>query len=261
MIVVHTGDESLRLITQPGHAYGAGQLAAQWDRPRALPPAIWPRFLEAVARHDDGWCELEQCPALDEQGRPHTFKTLPTHQHIQVWRHGIETLAQEDPYIGLLLALHARWLYTQVARNEEPEAEAAVEQFRDWLDQRVDALVDRLSAGSEDERRAVEPHNLDLARRLLGFFDMLSLVLLGALPINDWPEPLPFGDREQTLRFSIDQTRRGTLDPWPFVEPRVTARFASYELRQQTFPSGEVLGTFLRRLPGRTIVCRLQKGI
>jgi hypothetical protein len=258
MIVVHTEDELLRFIAQPAHAAGAGQLAARWRQPTALPEAIWPRLVEAVRRHDDGWRDLERQPAVDEQGRPHTFKTLPTQQHVALWRRGIDALAGEDAYAALLMALHARWLYTRIDRNDDPQGEAAAQQFMNWLDERIDALMQALQADGDIERAAIEPHALDLARRLVGFFDMLSLVLLGALPINDWPEPLPFGDRCQSLRLLMDSDGTMSVLPWPFVSDLITVTFDTRELTQTQFDSAEALGEALTQTPRVPVTCTLR---
>jgi hypothetical protein len=246
MIVVYREDNTPRLISQPAHAGGAGQLAECWQKPCDWPDAIWHRFVEAVHRHDDGWLALEDTPALDEAGRPYTFKNLPTEEHVSVWRRGIDQLAENDPYHGLVLALHAHWLYTQVARNDDPTGEAAAQQFLQWIDGRIDELMRQLSGAGPAEQQAVGPRRLEEARRLIGFFDMVSLVLLGALPMNDWPEPLPFGERTESLRLHLPQSQTLAVEPWPFATSQVTVNVPAYDVQQDTFESSQALGQRLR---------------
>lgn len=245
MIMVHEHDSTLRFIRQRDHAEGAGQLAAQWQRPEALPAPIWRRFVEAVRRHDDGWLELEQRPAVDAVGRPHTFKTLPTEQHVAIWRHGVEQLSREDSYAGLVLALHARWLYTHIPRNEDRTGEAIAQDFVYWVEERLDTLVRSLEQGDRDEREAVVSEKLDIARRLIGFFDMLSLILLGGLELNDWPEPLPFGNRWESFRLHQRVEHGVGLAPWPFQEQPVRMAIDTYELEREQFASAEAFGRAL----------------
>jgi hypothetical protein len=246
MIVVHREDNTPRLIPQTHHAAGAGQLAEQWQPPADWSSAIWSRFVQAVHHHDDGWRTLEQSPAIDEAGRPYTFKNLPTEEHVTIWRRGVDELAAEDPYQGLILALHARWLYTQVARNDDPAGEASAQQFLEWLDRRIDELMQQLKNTGGEDTAAIAPGKLDQARRLMGFFDLLSLILLGALPVNDWAEPLPFGDRSDSLRVYLPADYALALEPWPFAQPQVAITVQAYDLGQEMFASAHALGEHLR---------------
>jgi hypothetical protein len=248
MILLHRPDNAPRFVQQIDHAEGAGQLAQQWQRPADWPEAIWQRFVEAVHRHDDGWRELETAPALDPTGRPYSFKNLPTDQHVAVWQRGIDEQAAQDPYRGLVLALHAHWLYTQLARNEDEAEEAAAQQFLNWVDQRIDELVQQLSEAGPAEQHAVAPNQLDLARRLIGFFDMISLILLGALEVNDWPEPLPFGEHCESLRIHLPHGSPDlAIEPWPFVDHEVRVTVPAYDLDEENFESPERLGQQLQQ--------------
>jgi len=261
MIIVHRADNTLRLVTQPDHAAGAGQLAAQWQRPAAWDAALWRRFVEAVRCHDDGWAAWEQAPPLDEAGWPYSFKNLPTPQHAQIWRNGIKQQAAADPYRGLILALHARWLYTRLARDETQEETAAVHEFVAWLNQRIDALASQLTAQGGAAREAVQPTSLDQARRLIGFFDMVSLVLLGALPANDWPEPLPFGGQCGSLRLHLATPERDlSIEPWPFERDEVTVTMPAYDMGPDGFASSEALGLLMRETEAVTLQFILQSG-
>ena len=202
---------------QPEHAELAGALARRWDRPRDLPEAAWSRLVEAVRRHDDGWAEAEREPAIDEKGRPHTFKSLPTAVHADIWRRGVNRLAAEDAYAGLLVALHGRWLYTSIARARERDDSAALSLLAD-LTERIDTLLSRLRADEPALEPALVPAALESARRLLGVLDAWSLMMLGGLAPGRFPEPVAFG--QTTARLDIEPGDAAVrIAPWPFAEP------------------------------------------
>jgi hypothetical protein len=247
MIVVYREDNTLRLIRQTDHAHVSGQVAGQWRRPTDWPESSWARFVDAVTRHDEGWLEMERAPPLDNAGRPYTFKNLPTAEHVTVWRHGINKLAHDDAYRGLVLALHAHWLYTQLARNDEPAGEAAANEFVQWLDQRIDTLAGQMQGGDATEQQASTPARLDQTRRLIGVFDMVSLVLLRALDVNDWAEPLPFGERCEAVRLHRPDVHALAVEPWPFARQSVTVSLPGYDLPRQQFESPEQLGRLLEQ--------------
>ena len=59
----------LVLITQPEHARLAGRLAAAWGNERFALPAAHAALILAATHHDDGWYELDELPAYNEQAR------------------------------------------------------------------------------------------------------------------------------------------------------------------------------------------------
>ena len=121
MIVLDDGRGGLLAISQVDHAAACGQLAAAWSRPEVLPETVWQRLIESACRHDDGWIDSELPPALDRDGRPLGFMQLPVKAHADIWRRGIDLAGRRDRYEALLVALHVRYLYVHVAREETPE--------------------------------------------------------------------------------------------------------------------------------------------
>ncbi len=179
MIVVDQPDGSLLLVRQRDHAAASGLIAQAWRRPTLVASQTWDRQIEAVRRHDDGWSAAEQSPLLDPDGRPFDFKSIPTPQHVALWRRSIELAAQDDPYVALLIAQHARWLYTTVGQDRIEDQRTA-QRFADETAARIDGFIEQLSTGSQAERAAVSPRGLGTARVLVAFFDALSLALVGA---------------------------------------------------------------------------------
>ncbi|MEX0886425.1 MAG: DUF3891 family protein [Phycisphaeraceae bacterium] len=256
MIVVEERDNTLRIVTQPDHAGLAATLAEHWCRPATLPQGVWPRVLEAVRRHDDGWEEAELEPAVDQRGRPHTFKSLPTAAHADIWRRGVNRLAADDPYAGLLVALHGRWLYTSLARASRRDDPAALTLLAD-LTERVDALLARARKQDESVAPALSPHALETARRIVGLLDAWSLMLVGGLAPSRFPEPVSFGSA--TVRMDIEPGQAAVrITPWPFdrdgpLDVAVPARW----IPARRYRNGLDVMTTLRKADARELRYRL----
>lgn len=221
MIVLDQADGSLLVVAQPDHAQTCGQMMRAWRKPVMFDESAWRREIEAAEHHDDGWHRAELEPTLDAHGRPQDFKTISTLQHVAIWRESIELNAQRDAYVGLLVALHARWLYTALPSNHVEEA-AIAQAFVDELNLRIDALI---HTGKWD------PAALSAAQRLLSFVDALSLALLGAIDLMK-TEPLHCGDKSSALAVRLDT---GKIQPWPFMNPSVTLTTQARQLPVQQF--------------------------
>ena len=258
MIVVTEPDNSLLIVRQPDHAVSSARMAQAWCRPDLIEPDMWPRFIEAVRRHDDGWAETEKLPPLDEQGRPLDFKTIHTTQHVRIWRRAVDLAARENAYVGLLVAQHARWLYTHVGRSGI-EDKATAMRFTEELALRIDQTIRTLDGGTTSERDAVRPHHLSAARRLLTFFDHFSLALIGALPMLTRTEhPLAFGPRIEKL--SITRTDANVqVTPWPFESGPWQLDVQATRLDQQQFTNPQKLALRIRQ-PKDKLVWTLNPG-
>jgi len=260
MLVMRRGNDTLRLIHQREHARLAGELAQHWHRPRAIGETMWPRVIEAVRAHDQGWAEAERAPMLDERGRPHSFKTLPIARHIDIWRRSVTQALEDDAYVGLLIALHARWLYTTLMRPTDRASEAAAQAFTDELDQRVDAVLRTMARGSDAERAAAAPHALLAARRLIGALDGLSLMLCGALPFGAFPERLRFGDRCEKVTFG--ETADGAaVTPWPFDAEAVTVSVTAHDVADRAYADSGALNEAMRESEAVTVRFVVRAGV
>jgi len=239
MIFVTSAEDALVVALQPDHAATAGQVARAWRPPAFLSDPNRDRLIEATTRHDDGWNETERMPVLDPDGQPLDFLNIPTVKHIETWRRSVE-LAKEDPYVGLLVAAHARWLYTRHGDGETPQEQAAAQRFIEYLDTRMNTWIDALRQGGRDETSAVEPRHLEKTRRLVSLFDALSLTLLGAFSPDALKrtEPVAFGDEQAPLRITLDE-RGATVRPWPFREPMVHLSTRALQLNRSHFDNAD----------------------
>jgi hypothetical protein len=235
----------LTLVYQRDHAAMSARAAEAWIRPGFLSPSLWACFVEAVRTHDDGWEEEEQRPFLDENGRPHDFKTVPAAIHIPVWRQSLEKSRKRNPYVTLLVASHGHRLYTHFPAKATAEDQQLSDDFLRELERVEDTERLRLAY---DERTAATAKNLTRARKLLGFLDGLSLMLLGALPLNERTGSLCFGDRESPLQL---QKKDNTLwiRPWPFSRSPVTLETTSRQIEDRRYADADALAAAIADAP------------
>jgi hypothetical protein len=239
MLVIRHPDQTCLIAHQADHAATSAAAAELWRRPARLPEEIWPRFLRAVHWHDDGWIEAEKQVGLKGDGLPYDFMSVPTAEHVAIWRRSMALALSRDPYAGLLVAHHARRLYTSRPAEANASDRRLADQFIQDSAILIDQLLEYLSGGTPPERAAVDPRNLMVAVRLLSALDSLTLMLAGALPLTCRTETLCFGDDQAALAVhrDADDPTRVTLDPWPF-EP-ATVRL---EMKAQQWVAGARLG-------------------
>ena len=179
------------VIGQPAHAWLSGQLARAWH-PR---PEPWEEVCLAAEQHDAGMAEWDRAPKLNpETGLPRSFMELELDDHLEIWWRAAPLVLQQSRYAALLVSMHGTALY---------------ERFRSAEDARVRAFLDgqrelraRLLEGFDEEE-------VRRNQRLVWIWDSLSLGLL-----LDWSP------------FDVDgiHFEDGTLDPWPFAQPRLTVK-------------------------------------
>jgi hypothetical protein len=251
MIVSEYPDGDLQIACQTDHALLSGQIARAWRRPAFLSPRLWEEFAIAVDHHDDGWKIADADPVLDAQGRPGNFRNTPTHRHIATWQHTLDQAITLGDYPRLLIASHARWLFTTLPTVDDNARDAAV-YMTEQLNGLMSELLTKLSADS-DYALAVDPHTFDLSQKLFSFFDALSLVFLRGLDWISRTDPLPFGDEVASIRLHSEMCspRWGRLTPWPFVEDDVAFRCPIRRIPGQTFRDSVHLHETLEQTPAK----------
>src|SRR6266850_1335398 len=111
MIIQEHGDH-LILIRQTDHAVLSGFFARELGNEIFARPEPLESFQLAAAEHDNGWKEWELQPRIDPVSfLPYSFMSLPTREHIDLYRRGIERVVKVDRYAGLLVSLHCAGLY------------------------------------------------------------------------------------------------------------------------------------------------------
>src|SRR5829696_8058274 len=93
------------IITQPAHAWVAGQMARAWGNAHFLRPEPWEEVCLATERHDDGWLAWEAAPTLDPQTRqPFSFLAIPRSEHLALWSKAEQTVLSLGRYPALLVS-------------------------------------------------------------------------------------------------------------------------------------------------------------
>ncbi|MFQ3623214.1 MAG: DUF3891 family protein, partial [Acetobacteraceae bacterium] len=113
MILRPTGDGGAIAISQPAHAWIAGQMARAWGGGVAGVDRLEDTLILAVEQHDIGWLAIEKAPVLNPAtGWPHDFLSLPRDAHTALWAEGVATAeAAYGPHVALLISLHGIAVY------------------------------------------------------------------------------------------------------------------------------------------------------
>ena len=162
-------------ISQPGHAWLAGQLMRAWGNAEFGTVAPYEDVCLGAEQHDIGWLEWEQAPTLNEAtGRPHGFRELGVAAHTAIWRRGTDLALAFGRYPALLVSLHGSGLYANFAGAAADTA--TVQEF--LVDQA--AIQHRLLASLRLDRRLgalCEPAMVERNRRLVRTVDRMSIAL------------------------------------------------------------------------------------
>jgi hypothetical protein len=225
MILQDHGDH-LVVIRQTDHATLAGFFAREWGNEVFIRPEPFDSFRLAAAEHDNGWSEWELNPTIDPATfSPYTFMSIPTAEHIEIYKRGIDRIVQEDRYAALLAAVHAAGLYDR-ARATIPgfsakyvksnEAQLVAEfvqrlrlqQLRLKVDLRADAVM---KSFAEDKSLQTNAQRLEALDRLSLYF---CLAPLAESTIDAVPRDEQGGEADWELRPQADKSV--VLTPYPF---------------------------------------------
>lgn len=221
------------LITHRDHAHLAGDFAAEWGNALFRKPAPRERVLRGVANHDDGWMSRDAHPSITRDGKPSAlsselvgkyaaFVEIDFQEYLAAREQAIRSIAEEDPYAGLLISMHAYNLLTEhadrstIAWDQLRLLDAFLDRQRAYQSQ-LDARVaaDRtLTAEEKSGERIVENFRLLQAcdhLALIACVDFgLSAHLQHPLAVND-------GSAKEVQVFPLG-ARHFRLSPWPFTE-------------------------------------------
>lgn len=225
MIVQEQGDE-LVLIRQTDHGVLAGFFAREWGNELFQRPEPFESLQLAASEHDNGWRDWELQPKIDPKTRlPYSFMSLPTDEHMELYRRGIERLVKSDRYAGLLVSIHASGLYDRARATipgysakyvKSTEAELVnsflqglkLQQLRLKVDLRSDAVVKDL----------VQDKLLEASARRLEALDRLSLYFCMSMPHDATIDGVPVDDHGSEVDWELrpDGPNAVSLGPYPF---------------------------------------------
>jgi uncharacterized protein DUF3891 len=220
-MIVQEKDGGLLLFRQTDHALLSGEFAAAWGNDVIPAPARREQTLIAASRHDDGWAEWELAPKLRPDGDPVDFIRVPVSDHVPLYKRGIDLVAGEDDYAGLVASMHGERLYT---RPFHPGMDPRIEHLQgDDLDrakryvdgehERQARLLERLGDGA-----AADAHE---GWRLLQVWDRLSLLVcmspIGPQAAQTFP-PIASANGDVQITARGNEAGELVLDPYPFAQ-------------------------------------------
>lgn len=246
-------------ITQPAHAWVAGQLARAWGNRQFGSFAPWEAVCLGAEQHDIGWLTWERTPTLNPQtGRPHSFMEVPTEVHVSLWSNAKQLALPFGRYVALLVSLHGVGLYERYRSWEKsPESTRIVQEF---LSQEYVFQQELCIALRKDPYYApyATPNAIAHNQRLVAVWDQLSLILCGGLEDKQQVQDVPIAAGKATLTLTPEakNTAQVKVDPWPFQQPSVTLVYEGRRL-QQTFTDEAAMQQALKHGPWMTMTTQL----
>jgi hypothetical protein len=111
-VLISRRDGRLALVTHSDHGRLAGALAEHWGGDGFATPVLRDALLTAACYHDDGWRELDDLPAWnDDERRPAHFLEVPLPQTLGPYGRGVDSVYDRDPLAGALVSMHWAGLY------------------------------------------------------------------------------------------------------------------------------------------------------
>ncbi len=257
--MLHREDPAgLVVITQPTHAWIAGQLAQAWGNTHVGHFEPWADVCLGAEQHDIGWLAWEASPTLNGQtGRPHSFLEMPTLLHVAIWSSAARMALALGRYPALLVSLHGTGLYERYGRTyATADEERAVQE---WLAGEYTLQRELIASLQADSHYApyVTQEMIARNRQLVAVWDMLSLALCMGLDTPHTFDAVPAanGTIALTLTPIADNAQHIHVTPWPFREERVTLVCEGRRLPQH-YESEERMRQALLAAPWVTIhVC------
>ena len=200
-MLIRDDGTSWTAITQPAHAYLAGQLARHW---RA--PALSDDVVLAIGQHDVPWIAYDRAPPLDpEAQRAAAFVEAPIEERHALWFDVATKLEAQSPYAAVLVSLHATNIHSRYLA-EEHRPQDLLANAREHQDRLLALLPDATRDQAErdaDVLFALDAASLTLCHRWdpreLPAFDDTTYTVL-----QDTITPWPFGDATDAVTLELD---------------------------------------------------------
>jgi hypothetical protein len=260
------------LVTHPDHAHLAGNFAAAWGNRQFRKPEPRARVLKAIACHDDGWVVRDAHPSVTRHGKPSAFSTelvgkysafeeIDLKEYLAVRDRAVRLIAAQDPYAGLLIAMHTYNLLTAHADRSTiaPEGLVLLDAFLEQQLAYKGELQSQIATDSSLTKLEVTEQTILEHFRLLQACDNLSLLSCVAFSSSaDLLHPLPLNDGG-TAEVNVEPiaARHFRLDPWPFAEPELTFAFPARHVANKLFANSRSLEAALHTASVETLTVRL----
>lgn len=250
-MIVHPLDHGqLLCVNQTSHALMAAAFCRHWGNGEFMPPAPYDLVMLAITQHDNGWAEWEAAPDIRDDGYPMDFLHGPNAAaKLALWERGIDRVAAQHPYAGILVGQHAALLYRdsleQITDSDEHTRTVA---FIDAQEARLARL--RTEAAHTHFADALQEPAVQAHTRLLQFGDSASLQVC-----------MPWGPRRVFTHAPVDdqgtvaavtmehQGSEITFAPWPFGVDSFTVRVHGRLLARRHFSHADDYRQALTQAP------------
>jgi len=258
---------ALLVVRQPDHGSQTGDFAQHWGNEHT--PSFTPRtpVIEAGTRHDNGWAGWEQQPSLDPQTeRPWQFFRLSPHEHVPLYRRGIQQAADHDGYTGLLVSMHGAGLYNDrygtfrlAEQHFTVEERAIVDEFLAEQALFQQSLAER-ALGRQLHTHVTTDPEVWSNYLLLQVWDRLSLQYAFRLAADGEIGPVPRPDgSDQVLRCTARGEFSLALDPYPFGDSPHTFPLAARLLVDRPYRTAQDFLEAMARAPVTILECRAER--
>lgn len=264
-MIVRAESGRLRLILQTDHAALAAQFAAAWGGGDFTAPEPRGPVHLAAQLHDHGWQSWEENPQIQpDSGHPYDFLGLPSDEHVELYRRGIQIAVDQHPYTGLLVSLHGTGLYKQrYGCMPDLTFKEVSEEYRNAVDGYLadqERLQEELCADMQPDETTLWTHY-----RWLQVWDLISLFLCMSDPSERRRLSLgavPSAPGGPEIRMSVHGAGPGLfgVTPWPFgpdvVQVSLPVRYVtdrqygSDEAFQEAFHSAPTQAVHLTLIAG-----------
>ncbi|MGA2810525.1 MAG: DUF3891 family protein [Candidatus Acidiferrum sp.] len=225
-MILQDHGHQLIIIRQTDHAMLSGFFAREWGNDLFTRPEPFDSFRLAAAEHDNGWSDWERHPHIDPATfSPYTFMSVPTAEHIEIYKRGIDRIVQEDRYAGLLAAVHTAGLYDRAratipgfsAKYVKSSESQIVGDFIQRL--RLQQLRLKVDLGADPAMKSfVEEKALQISAQRLEALDRLSLYFCLAPLAESSIDAVPVDEqgREADWELRPQGNNSVILTPYPF---------------------------------------------
>lgn len=191
-----------------------------------------------------------------------SFFKLSPHEHVPLYRRGIQEAAEYDPYTGLLVSMHGAGLYNDrygtfrlAEQHFSAEERAIVDEFLAEQALFQESLAERVLGRRAHTHITADPQ-VWTNYRLLQVWDRLSLQYAFRLAADGsiGPVPGPSGS-DGTLTCTARGEFSLVLDPYPFDTSPCTFPLAARLIADRPYRTPEGFLEALTRAPETTLEC------
>ncbi|CDQ18363.1 Protein of unknown function [Halobacillus karajensis] len=215
-MIVLEKENYFHMIAQHDHAIISRQIVEQWKNHYLLRSKLREEADWAIQQHDRAWIPLDQDPEWNEdKERPYTFVDYPLKKKLSAYQRGIQEVASQSMYAGMLCSMHYASFFSE--KDDNPLVQA-------FLTEEKKRQKDLFASMEMDI-----PYDVyDLHFRRLQFCDDLSLYVCMQEPGTPKKKEVPWFKEgfRQAFDFApdgmlanwVDETSV-SVDPFPFEYP------------------------------------------